>query len=85
MAMNCCVCHRQALSSWGGKAYCLIHLPTSGRDPTFSEVVQAREMMAGGQSLKEAAASLGVLSSNLDVALFRYLGDETPRRYVADF
>lgn len=85
MAMNCCVCHRQSLSSWGNKPYCLLHLPYSGREPDFCEVEKARGLMAQGMDLREAAAEIGTLSQQLDIALWRNLGRQSRARYEADF
>ncbi len=52
------------------------------------QVSAAREYLAAGISLKDTAALLGVLTSDLDQGLWKWFGidlETAPRRYQPDF
>lgn len=43
----------------------------------LSEIIEARQLMRGGMSMKEAADRIGIVpSGRLDVALWNHLGDK---------
>lgn len=84
---RCCACHKPAMGVYGRVAYCDAHRPSVGRPVTLSDVDTARIAMAEGFSLKDAARHLGVMATDLDLALWQRMGmpSEEPRRYVPDF
>lgn len=85
MAHPCCICGNPAMGPYGARSFCSLHKPASPL-PLLT-VSSAREYLAAGFSLKQAAHQLGVMSSDLDQALWAWIGvaDRAPRRYEAVF
>lgn len=86
---RCCACSKPADGPYHRNAYCSEHRPSVGRPVTLTDVSAARDMMADGCSLREAAERLDVMSTDLDLELWRWMGRDIPwdqpRRYAPDF
>lgn len=74
------------MGPYGRLSYCFRHRPAQGSAVTVDHVLEARRMMSEGLDLPDIASRLGVMSRDLDVALWQLVGrfDES-RRYVAEF
>ena len=84
MSHPCRVCGAPAMGPYSAKSYCAKHSPV--RVAALEKVEAAREYMAAGFSLQQAAEMLGLLAAELDVALWAWLGQKsTPQRYQPDF
>lgn len=84
MAHPCIICGKPAMGPYSGRSYCSLHKPSS---LPLATVSAAREYLAAGLSLKQVAVQLGVMATDLDQALWAWIGvaDQTPRRYGPDF
>jgi hypothetical protein len=85
---RCHVCQKPALGRYGAYAYCEGHRPSIGRCVTLGDVLDARTSMLSGYTLKQTASDLGLMASDLDVELWRWMGRDipaAPKRYAPDF
>lgn len=84
---RCCYCTAPAMGLYEARPYCAAHRPSVGRPPNQDDVARALDAMASGSSLKEVATALGLMATDLDLAMWRSLGmaDDRPRRYAPDF
>jgi len=85
MAHPCVICGKPAMGPYSARSFCSLHKPSSPL-PLLT-VTAAREFLAAGFSLQQVAEQLGVLKTDLDQALWAWIGvaDQSPRRYQADF
>lgn len=75
MSHPCRICGAPAMGPYSANSYCSKHSPV--RIATLDKVEAAREYMAAGFSLQQAAEQLGMLASELDVALWAWLGQKS--------
>ncbi|MDR7232807.1 hypothetical protein J2X45_003917 [Caulobacter sp. BE264] len=84
MSHPCRICGAPAMGPYSANSYCSKH--SSVRIAALDKVEAAREYMAAGFTLKQTAEQLGMLASDLDVALWTWLGQKSaPRRYKPEF
>jgi len=85
MAHPCSTCGKPAMGPYNARSFCSLHKPPSPLPLLI--VSAAREFLAAGFSLQQVAEQLGVLRSDLDQALWAWIGvaDRSPRRYEPEF
>lgn len=85
---RCCACDRLSIVNVNRKNYCAVHRPPIGRPVTMDDLFAARKRLSEGQNLQRIAMILGVMKSDLDLALWQNLHvvrEEEPRRYEPEF